>query len=254
MTFSKSLLAGSAALGLLMTAAACSDASSPDTFADFAAPTGEAELYADIASAEDEMFMEEPVMQEASLREAYQLAEGELVASWLMGASLVNGTGEELAQVADVWLGEDGAESALVIRDGGVAGFGGNLHLLAFKSAEFLPASMTESEFIVRTEMTDLSALPAFEQQAFNDYRLASEVMGTIAPMSFSGEGARINELILSDDGELRYAVISPGIIADEPLVVESRVLAVSQGDSDGEVVLDVTEEDLAAAPVWREE
>lgn len=210
---------------------------------------------ADAASAAQSEYIDEAqaVMPEveAMPREVFRLASDQIEASRLIGASLVNGSGDEIAEVADVWLGEGRGEVALLVRNGGLLGFGGDLHRMSFSDVEIVPASEAEGELIVRTASSELDELPAFEQERANDYRLASEVLGSIAPVSFSGESARVNELILTEDGELRYAVISPGIVSPEPLVVDGGALTVSEGDGEGALLLNVSEEDLAEAPTF---
>ena len=104
---------------------------------------------------------------------------------------------------------------------------------------------------IVRLSDEALQILPEFEQVGENDFRLASEMIGTTVGVSFSGESARINDLILTNTGEPRYAVISPDLVRINQIVVDANAITVDQGDSDGGLVLDLYAQTFTAAPEY---
>lgn len=190
-------------------------------------------------------------------RQAFQLASGEFEASDLIGASVHNAAGEEIANVADIRLAEDGVAPMIVLRDGGVAGAGGELHTIGFQDATIVPdpdTSGDEPNLMVQFTGETLKTLPVFEQPEADDYSLVSEMMGTNATITSSGETARIHDIVLTNTGEARFAVISPDVLNPQQIVVNANSVLVSQGDTDGELALDLTAQDLAVAPEYPRE
>jgi len=226
----KSLLATAGALALVMSAAAC------DT--------------ADTAEIKTPEVMAEPAAMDRGVA-TYVLASGEHEASDLIGASVHNRSGKEIATVADIWLGANGTAPMIVMRDGGVAGVGGELRTVAYSAATIVADPETSGEepnVIVRLTDETLETLPEFEQVNENDFRLASEMIGTMVDVSFSGDAARINDLILTNTGEARYAVIAPDLVSTSQIVVDAGAITVAQGDTDGGLVLDLDAQAFAAA------
>lgn len=240
----KPLLASAGVLALMMSAAACD---TPERVT-YDAPvemagTSVADEAAEAADAAAE-----------SQRQAFQLASGEIEASDLIGASIHNAAGDKIATVSDIWLAASGGAPMIVVREGGVAGVGGELRTVAFTEAAIAPDPETvgdEPRVIVQYTGETIKNLPKFEQASADDYRLASEVMGTMAAISYTGETARINDLILTSTGEARYAVISPDLVSMDQVVVDARALTLAEGDADGTLVLDLTAEDIAVAPEY---
>jgi hypothetical protein len=239
----KSLLASAGAAALMMTAAACdsSETASLDT-------RSASEIAAtDPALTED--------LQVAEVAPAtYTLASGEHEASDLIGAAVHNSAGEEIATVSDVWFGTNGAAPMLVVRDGGVAGIGGDLRTLAYDVAMIQPDPEDvdgEPDVFVKMTGETLSTLPEFEQASADDFRLASEMIGATVAIAYNGESARINDLILSETGEARYAVIATDLAASDQVVIDADNITLAEGASDGELVLDVDAETLSAAPAY---
>ena len=79
-------------------------------------------------------------------------------------------------------------------------------------------------------------------------------MIGTTAGVSFSGEPALINDLILTNTGEARYAVISPDLLSINQIVVDANAITVGQGDTDGGLVRDPDAQTFAAAPEYPRE
>lgn len=79
-------------------------------------------------------------------------------------------------------------------------------------------------------------------------------MIGSTAGVSFSGEPARINDLILTNTGEARYAVISPDLVSISQIVVDANAITVDPGDTDGGLVLDLDAHTFAAAPEYPRE
>ncbi|MBA4228515.1 MAG: hypothetical protein C0456_18050 [Hyphomonas sp.] len=242
----KTLLATASATVLLLGAAACSPAEGP------AATNGYETRGPQVVEYDDATVETANADAFDSVRAEYRLAQGEIEASDLIGASVRNGADEEIATVADLYLGEDGASPVILIRDGGVAGVGGELRQIAFTSATVTAPANDEPEVLVQIAEETLETLPAFEQDGMNDYRLASEIMGATTPVSFREDDVRITDLILTNSGELRYAVISPSLASTDQFVVRANAIRVAEGDSDGDVVLDMDEAEFDEAPMYR--
>jgi len=238
----KSLLATAGALALLMSAAACG---APET-ATIDSPGATQVADTDEAMNDD--------IQVAEASASYTLASGEYEASDLIGAPVHNAAGEEIATVSDVWFGNDGAAPMFIVRDGGVAGVGGDLRTVAYNVAMITPDPEDmdgEPDIFVKLTEASPESMPEFEQATNDDYRLASEMIGSTVAVSYSGESARINDLILSETGQARYAVISPDLASTDQILVDAGNISVAEGDADGELILDVTAEAFKAAPAY---
>lgn len=248
----KPLLATAGVFALVMSAAAC-DTSETSDQANYEASGMTVEAPGTLAEAptDDELAPAE------GARQAFTLASGEVEASDLIGASVHDAAGEEIATVSDVWLADADSAAMIILRDGGVAGVGGELRAVDFQTAAIVADPETagdEPDVIVQYTGETLSTLPKFEQTAVDDYRLASEMIGTTAAVSFSGDSARINDLILTNTGETRYAVISPDLITTDQIVVDAGAIMVAEGDAEGALTLDLTEETVAGAPEYPRE
>jgi len=237
----KPLLATASALALLVSAAAC-DSSETATY-----DTPQ-------VIAENPSTIDDTMTPAEGARDVYVLASNEFEASDLIGASVHNTAGEEIATISDIWLGENGSAPMLVIRDGGIAGVGGDLRTVAFNAATIAPDATTsgdEPNVIIQYTGETLSTLPKFEQNAMNDYRLASEMLGTNVSMSFSGETGRINDLILTNTGEAKYAVVASDVASTSQFLVNADAITLAEGDTDGEFILDVSADAFATAPEY---
>ena len=246
----KTLLVTASASVLLLAAAACSQADAPYETAGYETNGEQTETVID----EDGDLVETADADvDASARTEFTLAAGEMEASDLIGASVHGPAGEEIATVADVFLGTDGMEPVLLVRDGGVSGLGGDLRTLNFAAATMVAGETgDEPDVIVQIAEENLETLPEFEQEEMNDFRLASEMMGAVPAISFSGDQARVNDLILTEGGELRYAVISPGLVSTDQIVIDASAIKVAEGDGEGEVMIDIDQAAFDEAPMYR--
>jgi len=244
----RKLLISASALALVATVAACgqsTDAVDTSVYKDDASV-----VVADNGAAE-------PVetIDTASTNEAYVMSGSEYRASTLIGSPVTNTAGEEIATVADLFLGEGTDQPMVVVRDGGVAGAGGSLHLLAFDKATFTPkAGEREPDVTFQISDDGLEALPKFEQDGMDDFRLASEMIGTNAKLSFSDDLARVNDLLIGMDGAAKYAVVSKGVAGGDEYVIPASAVTVSQGDGEDELVIDLDADGFASARVLRYE
>jgi hypothetical protein len=242
-TLMKPLLATASAFALIASATACAPSDTP--YNSDAGTTAQVETPA------------VETTSNAANVVTYALASGEFEASDLIGASVHSPSGKEIAAVADIWLGADGIAPMIVVRDGGVAGMGGNLLSVAYSAAMITPDATTsgdEPNVIVGLTEETLESLPAFTQTSENDFRLASEMIGATVDIAVNGESGRINDLILSKTGEARYAILAPNLTTTDQLVVDAKAITVAQGDADGELVLDIDAQAFAAAPAYPRE
>lgn len=247
----KTLLATASASVLLLAAAACSEANTPYETAGYETNGQGTEVVVNEDGAVVET-AEADTDVNASARAEYTLAAGEMEASDLIGASVHNPAGEEIATVADIFLGTNGTEPVLLVRDGGLTGLGGDLRMLNFAAATVSGQPGDEPELIVAMAEENLETLPEFEQDEMDDYRLASEMMGAVPAMSFSDSQARVNDLIFTNAGELRYAVISPGLVSTDQIVINANAIKVAEGDGEGEILIDIDQAAFDEAPMYR--
>lgn len=234
----KPLLASACGFALLISLAACDTA--------VKAPAEEAAVTSPPAA--------EIAATEIATRRTYTLAPGERDVSRLLGAAVHNSSGEEIGQVSDIWLATDGKLPMLIVREGGVAGVGGQLYSLAYVSAAVSNPTMPGDDANVIVNLTEktLQTLPKFEQASMNDHRLASEMIGTTAKINGTADSARIDDLILATTGEARYAVISQDITRDDKILVDYSHIVLDPATSDSDVTLDLTTQTLADAPAYK--
>lgn len=244
----RKLLISASAIALVATAAACGQSTD-------AVDTSAYNEDASVVVADNSAVEPVETIDTASVNDEYMMSATEHRASTLIGSPVTNTAGEEIATVADLYLGEGVEKPMVVVRDGGVAGAGGTLHLLAFDQATFTPQADDE-EPKVSFQVSDdgLEALPKFEQDGMDDFRLASEMIGTNAKLSFSDDIARVNDLLIGNDGAAKYAVVSKGVAGGDEYVIPASAVTVSQGDGEDELVIDLDADGFATAQVLRNE
>lgn len=186
-------------------------------------------------------------VEKVSTREAYLPGASDFYASELIGEAVVDANGEEVGEVEDIMISTANSEPMLIIRDG----IAGKLRPVAFTQTTM--TTDEDGDFVTTLDLTDASLedVPEFTQEGYNDYRLASEVIGTNIELAFSDEGARVTDYVMGSDGKAKYAVISDGIVdalSSERIVVAPEKIVVAQGDSDGELTLDLTADEYDAA------
>ena len=180
-------------------------------------------------------------------RDDYVLTSGEFLTSELIGEEVMDSNGEEVGEVEDVMLASGTMEPMLIIRDG----FAGDLHAVSFEQASIWFDE--EGEPAARMDLTEemLDDLQEFEQNGMNDYRLASELTGTNINLAFNDKDVRVTDLIMKTDGQAKYAVVSDGIVeavTDKRFLIDPSKIMVAQGDSDGEIVIDLSEQEFNSA------
>ncbi|MEQ9434587.1 PRC-barrel domain-containing protein [Hyphomonas sp.] len=189
-------------------------------------------------------------------RPVYVMAAGEMKASSLIGDDIIGANGETIATVADILIGRDMGPGQIVFRDGGVLGIAGELGTLPFSSVSL--TMDTDGEPMVSAALVDesLEGVAEFEQDGMDDFRLASELIGTNAELAVADTYSRITDLIISSDGSVKQAVVTDGlsgVASAERLVIDFDAITVVQGDSEGEVMINKTSEQLKMAPVFND-
>lgn len=189
-------------------------------------------------------------------RPVYVMAAGEMKASSLIGDNIIGANGETIATVADILIGRDMGPGQIVFRDGGVLGIAGELGTLPFSAVSV--TMDTDGEPMVSAALVDesLEGVAEFEQEGMDDFRLASELIGTNAELAVADTYSRITDLIISSDGSVKQAVVTDGIsgvASTERLVIDFDAITVVQGDSEGEVMINKTSEQLKMAPVFND-
>tara|TARA_R110000796_G_scaffold239962_2_gene360820 strand:- start:864 stop:1577 length:714 start_codon:yes stop_codon:yes gene_type:complete len=189
-------------------------------------------------------------------RPVYVMAAGEMKASSLIGDDIIGANGETIATVADILIGRDMGPGQIVFRDGGVLGIAGELGTLPFSSVSV--TMDTDGEPMVSAALVDesLEGVAEFEQDGMDDFRLASELIGTNAELAVADTYSRITDLIISSDGSVKQAVVTDGlsgVTSAERLVIDFDAITVVQGDSEGEVMINKTSEQLKMAPVFND-
>ena len=101
-----------------------------------------------------------------------------------------------------------------------------------------------------------LEGVAEFEQDGMDDYRLASELIGTNAELAVADSYSRITDLIISSDGSVKHAVVTDGmsgVTSADRLVIGFDAIKVVQGDGEGEVMINKTPGQLKTAPVFND-
>lgn len=155
----KTLLSTADVFALVLSAAAC-DTAETSQLAEYESSG----IVADTAGTLAEGSSNDAALVPAEdARQTFTLASGEVEASDLIGASVHDANGEEIATVADVWLADAGSVPKRVLRDDGMAGLGGDLHAVDFQTAAIVADADTagdEPNAIVNYAGDTLKTLP----------------------------------------------------------------------------------------------
>jgi len=235
------------ALALLMAATGCNKAAAPEpksTHEAQAAKTGQEYDMAGTSAAQ----AADPAT--APAREEFVLATGDVKASDLIGATVQDAAGNDLATVTDIWLGTPDETPMLVVKATDPEAGDGKLHTIAFDEATFLPVTVDDpAAHVLLTEET-VDALPLLAQDAMLDFQLASEMIGANANLPFANRKAQIDDLILGSDGRAQFAVVTDAGDPEfaGPVVIGADAVQVAQGDGDGSLVIELDPQDFASA------
>lgn len=178
------------------------------------------------------------------------LAPTQIAAKDLLGEGIHGANDERIARVDDLVIGSEGAIEKVVFMSGGIFGFGGERGALDYSEVDI--AVQDDHDPRVRVSMTEeaIKAVGAYEIDAVNDYRLASELIGASGELSGGEESAVVTDLLIEEDGTVRSAIVQNGLIRSlggEKRVVDLSAITIAQGD--GGVVIGLTPEELEARP-----
>ena len=230
----KKLMITAASAALIFGAAACSDTS--DTTSVEADTSTYAENDADMT--EEEVVVTAPV-------EVVYLTSGQMALKDMIGAKVTDDTGETVASIDDMIIGDDGTIESVVFTSGDfiddmtqqVALPFSDLALMMDEDNEpYLNVSMTDEQ--LATTMT------MFEADGMNDYRLASEIIGASADFNGDEGSATINDLIFTDDGTVEFAIATNGLVGSvggDARILPYDLVVIENGNED--VVINATEE-----------
>lgn len=216
----------------------------------FAGPDKEAK------SADAKMEKAATAMDKTSYAKAYR-SKAEISGKEILGEGVYDETGERIARVDDLLIGADGRAEKFILLSGGVFGFAGERGAVDYNRVQLkLEMDDYDDDMDVRVSMNEAAkeAAAEFEQEGFDDYRLASELIGAkidLASVEGEDDDAVINDLIFTADGRVKYVIVQESVIssigAGERYAVDYAKLDVAQGD--GGLLLNVTEEELEATP-----
>jgi hypothetical protein len=252
----KHYLAPLGAVAAVALLAACSGA---DTKSDTAAhdAVDPSSAYSETADTAGTMADDTAMAETAIARPAYVMAAGEYKASKLIGDNIVGADGTTIATVADIMIGKDNGPGQIVFRNGGVLGVAGELGVLPFTSVSVTLDAEGEPAISAALVDESLDGVAEFEQDGMDDYRLASELIGTNAELAVADNYSRITDLIVSSDGSIKHALVTDGVsgvASADRLVIDFNDITVAQGDSEGEVMINKTPEQLQMSPVLKDE
>lgn len=243
----KRLMMTAAASALLLGAAACSndeDVRMGDT--NYGAETEQTAGTADV----DTDAMDDTRMAET---ETVYLTSGDLSAGELIGAEVMGADGEKIATVDDLLINADGRIETVVFRSGDFVDLVGTKGALAYDQLDLTMAGDGDPRFSVAMTEDALQQVAEFQQDGLNDYRLASEMIGTTADFMNSDESARINDIIVSEAGEARYAIVGDPAMMNDERQLAFNLISVEQDDG-GAIVIDAAPEDYETMPVFKYE
>lgn len=237
----KKLMITAAASALIMGAAACSnenDVAMNDNGYD------EAEM----ETADTETAPEMTDEAEAPDVETVYLMSGDLSAGELIGAKVIGADGEDAATIDDFIINSDGQIDRVVFRSGDFIDLLGTQGALAFDQLDLEMAADNEPRFTVSMTEEALQNVEEYDQDGLNDYSLASEIIGTTADFTNSDESARINDIIISADGEAKYAIVGDTIMDNDRQLDFDRIIVDEDGDA---LMIDAAADDLAMMPIF---
>ncbi len=183
------------------------------------------------------------------------LSAKELLGETIFGMDNPTDTTEEsIAHIDDLLIGADNKVQSIVYVAGGVGGVGGAKSTIPFNAASISLETEhnDKNDPVVRVSMTDDQARAAteFDQAGLNDYRLASEIIGSkvdLASTEGDDDDAVVNDLILAKDGSVKDVIIQHSLVgsigAGDLYAFDFGKLSVEQGD--GGLFLNVTQEEM---------
>lgn len=231
-----------AAIAAALLPAACKDETADAGTTNVAAEARTDPAMADAASAMD------------AAPAATTFAATDISAKDFIGEEIFGAAGTKVATVDDVLFDMNGMADKLVFTaTDGIFGIGDNKGVVEFENVAL--TFDEPSEPIVRVAITDEQAKTAktFDQAGLNDYRLASEIIGTTVDIAASDDDeAMVADLILTESGQVKSVIVqrsAVGVGAGDMYALDFSTLQIEQGD--GGLALNVSESELNDANVF---
>ncbi|WP_165793747.1 PRC-barrel domain-containing protein [Hyphococcus luteus] len=179
-----------------------------------------------------------------------------LSAKELLGEGIEGANGERIARIDDIVIDKNGRAEDVVFLSGGIFGLGGKRGALDYRAVDIDVNRDYEPDVHASLNEEGIKAVAEFKTDKMNDYSLASELLGAELELTPGGEGATdvvINDIIFDADGDVEYLLVQKTAIgpigAGDKYAVAYNKLTVAQGD--GGLVLDMSEDELNAAPIF---
>lgn len=177
----------------------------------------------------------------------------------LLGEGIHGAKGDRIARIDDIVLDANGKADKVVFLSGGVFGFGGTRGALDYNAID-IAYEDEDYEPVVSVSLSEegIQSAVEYETEEMNDYSLISEIIGSKVNLiddEDEDDDAVINDIILSDAGTVQHLIVQESVIssigAGTKYAVPYAKLQVEQGAGGG-LVLDMTEEQLEASPVYK--
>ncbi|MEM5516182.1 PRC-barrel domain-containing protein [Henriciella sp. AS95] len=249
----KNLMITAAASALIFGAAACSQSESTEYGETSYDETQTAEM-TDETTMDDEVLMAETdtdMNADTMDADMVYLTSAELSAGELIGAEVIGSDGEKVAVVDDFLLAADGNVKSVIFKAGELNDFIGDKGAISYDRLDLTMDADNEPRFTVAMTDEAMEEITEFEQNGLNDYRLASEIIGTSADFINSDESIRINDIILTDAGKASYAIVGD-LMGDERQIAYNKI-NIEQGDG-GSIIIDASYDDLETMPIFKYE
>lgn len=244
----KKLMITAAASALMLGAAACSN--EDDVRMGEATYGTETAQQTETAEADTGMMDADTAQQDV---ETVYLTSGELSAGELIGAEVMGADGEKIATVDDLLINDAGNVESVIFRSGDFVDLVGTKGALSYDQLDLEMAGDNEPRFSVSMTEDAIQQVAEFQQDGLNDYRLASEMIGTTAEFMNTDESARINDIIIAENGAVEYAIISDPVMMDDERQLAFNLITVEQG-AGGAIVIDASPSDFETMPVFEYE
>ncbi|HIG23766.1 MAG TPA: PRC-barrel domain containing protein [Henriciella marina] len=243
----KKLMITAAASALMFGAAACSNETEMN---EAAYDTDTAEM----AQTEETDVQYAEADTEAPDYETVYLVSGNLSAGEIVGAKVIGADGEDIATVDDLLIGENGQVETVIFRSGDFIDLAGMKGSLPYSDLDMTMVEDGDPAFTISMTEEDIQNVAEFDQEGLNDYRLVSEMIGTTADFTNSDDSARINDVIVSEDGEALYAIVGDPILGEDRQIGFDMIMVEQDADNNDTIMINASSEDLEMMPVFRYE
>ena len=155
-----------------------------------------------------------PMSGESALlyRRSATLSPTALTARDYLGAELVNADGDEVAEVEDVILNEDGQAIGVVLATGGLFGIGQDFFAVDFNRVR-AEREDDEVRLVSALSEEDVERLREFDLDAFKERMgsrlLASQVAGAEVRLGETRRSARVEDVVMTASGRVEGVVLS---------------------------------------------